>query len=165
MTMVANAKMWYRRLGCLNKRSLPSSTGRIAMGSHATVLFRTTLSVRWRKTISWLIPEKTNHAAIKAHIHLLYGDLMGPFKPTAHGGYILLARLLIIPTSGPQSTLQLDRSLRSRQERSNPLASFQLFVTLKVIPLGKYIIRWRTDKGSKFTDSGFKDYRPRTGIT
>ena len=38
-------------------------------------------------------PKTANHAAINAPFQLVYGDLMGPLKPTAHGGYKFVSKI------------------------------------------------------------------------
>ena len=67
MNAVANAELWHRRLGHLNKRTLG-----FMQRAH---------------------PEKAENADIKAPFQLVYADLMGPFAPAAHGGYKYVSKI------------------------------------------------------------------------
>ena len=82
---------------------------------------------------------------------------MGPFKPTAHGGYKFVSKI----------TDQLTKwaAVYLICSKYQALASLQLFVTSTVIPLGIRIIRWRTDKGETPMGDEFKDYCLGSGIT
>ena len=75
---------------------------------------------------------------------------MGPFKLTAHGGYKFVSKI-----TGQFTKWTAVYFLCSKGQALAPL---QLFVTSTVIPLGKHIIRWRADKGGKFTGDKFKAY-------
>ena len=63
---------------------------------------------------------------------------MGPFKPTAQGGYKSVSKKTNQFTKWTAGYL-----FWSKKEA---LASLQLFVTSTVIPFGKRVIRWRADK-------------------
>ena len=102
-------------------------------------------------------PKIANHAAINAPFQLVYGDLMGPFKPMAHGGCKFASKI------NDQFTKWTAVYLLCNKDQA--LASLQLFVTSTVIHLGKHIIRWRADKGDKLTGDEFKDYCLGSGIT
>ena len=101
-------------------------------------------------------PKKAKHATINAPFQLVYGDLMGPFKLTAHGGYKFVSKI-----TGQFTKWTAVYFLCSKGQALAPL---QLFVTSTVIPLGKHIIRWRADKGGDFSGDGFKAYCLETGI-
>ena len=86
-----------------------------------------------------------------------YGDHMGPFKPTAHGGYKFVSKM-----TGQFTKWTAVHLLCSKDQAR---ASLQLFVTSTVIPLNKGTIRWRVDKGGEFAGDEFKDYCLGTGST
>ena len=103
------------------------------MGSHLTVPLLTVTYVRWGNAISCFTPRKPTHAANIAPFQLVYGDLMGPFKPTSHGGFKFVSNI----------THQFIKwtAVYLICSKYQALASLQLFVTSTVIPLGKRIIK------------------------
>ena len=80
---------------------------------------------------------------------------MGPFKPTARGGYKLVSKI----------TDQLWTAVYLLCSKDQALASLQLFDNSNVIHLGKRIIRWRADKEGELTRDEFKAYCLQAGIT
>ena len=85
---ITNAQVWHRRLGHLNKRSLElmnenNGNGVAFDGSVADC----DVCAAVGKSHQLAHPKKANHAAVNAPFQLVYGDLMGSFKPTAYGGY------------------------------------------------------------------------------
>ena len=140
------------------------------MGSHLTVLLRTfkydvcAMGKSHQLALFHGVggegggrPKNVNHAAINAHFQLVYGDLMGPFTPTAHGEYKFVSKITDQFTKWTAVYL-----LRSKYQA---LASLQLFVTSTVIPLVKRVIKWRADKEIEFTGNMFKNYCLGTGTT
>ena len=95
MNAVANARLWHRRLGHLNKRRLElmnrnNGNGIAFDGSIAGIDVR----AGGGGSHQLAHPKKSEHIAIKlmAPFQLVYGDLMGLFKPTAHGGYMFVSK-------------------------------------------------------------------------
>ena len=87
MNAITNAKLWHRRLRHLNKRSLELMQKRDVNG----VIFdgSTDHCDVWTvgKHHQLAHSRKAKHADITAPFQLVYGGLMGPFKPTARGTY------------------------------------------------------------------------------
>ena len=127
------------------------------MASHLTVLLWTVTSVRWGKVTIWLTPKKAKHAIINVPFQLVYRDLMGPFKPTARGGYEFVSEIADWFTKWT--------AVYFLCSKDQALPSLQLFVTSSVISLGNRIIRWRADKGGGFKGDKIKAYCLETGIT
>ena len=93
MNAVANAQVWHRRLGHLNKHRLglmnrKSGNGVAFDGSIADCDVCTV-----EKSHQLVHPNNANHVAINSPFQLMYGDLMGPFKPTGHGGYKFVSKI------------------------------------------------------------------------
>ena len=101
--------------------------------------------------------KKAKQADITAPFQQVYGDLMGPFKPTARGGYEYVSKITDQFTKWTAVYL-----LCSKDEA---LASLQLFVTSTAIPFGSRIVTWRADKGDEYTGEDFKECCQETGIT
>ena len=78
-------------------------------------------------------PKKANHVAINAPFQLVYGDLMGPFTPTARGGYMFVSKI------ADQFTKRTAVYLLCSKDQA--LALLQPFSTSAVITLGGRIIR------------------------
>ena len=93
MNAVANGQVWHRRLGHLNKRSLERMNRKNDNG----VTFDGSMAdcgvCEVGKSRLLAHPKKAKHATINTPFQLVYGDLMGPFKPTAHGGYIFVSKI------------------------------------------------------------------------
>ena len=157
MNAVANAYVWHRRLDCLNKRTLAlvNQTNDNGMAFDGSIADCDVCAVGKSRHLTR--PKKANHAAINAPFQLVYGDLMGPFKPTAHSGCKFVSKIT------DQFTKWTAIYLFCSKDQA--LASLQLFFSSTVIPLGQSIIRWHADKGSKFTVDKFKDYCLGSGIT
>ena len=86
MNAATNAQVWHRRLGRLNKRSVElmnrkDGNGFAFEGSIADLDVDTV-----GKCHQLAHPKTAKQAAIDAPFQLVYGDRMGPFKLTAHGG-------------------------------------------------------------------------------
>ena len=87
MNALVNAQMWHRPVGHLKKRSHERMNrkkgNRVAFdGSIA----HCDVCAVW-KSHQLAHPRKAKHATINERFQLVYGDLMGPLKPTAHGRY------------------------------------------------------------------------------
>ena len=102
-------------------------------------------------------PKKAKHADITAPFQLVYGDLMGPFKPAARGGYEYMSKIT------DQFTKWTAVYLLCTKDQA--LVSLQLFDTSTVIPFGSRIVTWRADRGGEYTGEDFKAYCQETGIT
>ena len=93
MNVMTNAQGWHRRLGHLNKRSLEPMNRKNGNG----VAFDRSIADRdvcaVGKSHQLAYSKKANHAAINAPFPLVDGDLMGPLKPTAHGGYKFVSKI------------------------------------------------------------------------
>ena len=135
---LANAQMWHRPVGHLKKRSLERMNrkkgNRVALDG--SIAHCDVCAVGKRHQLAH--PRKAKHATINEPFHLVYGDLMGPSKPTAQGGYKSVSKKTNQFTKWTAGYL-----LCSKKEA---LASLQLFVTSTVIPLGKRVIGSRADK-------------------
>ena len=87
MNAMTNSQLWHRRLGHLNKRSVELMQRRDSNG----VAFDDSIDhcdvCAVGKRLQLPYPKKTKHADITTPFQLIYGDLMGPFKPAARGGY------------------------------------------------------------------------------
>ena len=93
MNTVTNAQVWHRRLGHLNRRSLELINRKSCNGVEFDVSFADCDVCAVGKSHQLAHPKKANHAAINAPFQLVYGDLMGPSKPTAHGGYKFVSKI------------------------------------------------------------------------
>ena len=131
---MTNAQLWHRRLGHLNKRSSElmqrhDGSGVTFDGSigHCDVC-------AVGKSDQLAHPKKAKHANITAPFHLVYGDLMDPFKPAARGGYEYVKKIT------DQFTKWTAVYLLCTKDQA--LALLQLFVTSTVIPFGSRIITW-----------------------
>ena len=87
MKAVTNAQAWHRRLGHLNKRSLELMNRYNGNGVAFSYSIANYDVCTVGKSHQLVRPDEADHAAINARFQLLYGDLVGSFKPTAHGGY------------------------------------------------------------------------------
>ena len=93
MNAVTNAQVWHRRLGDLNKRSpelMMRNNGK-GVAFDGSIAACDVCAVG--KSHQLAHPKRANHVAINAPFQLVYGDLMGPFKPTAHGGYMFVSKI------------------------------------------------------------------------
>ena len=101
---VANAQVWHRRHGHLNMRNLElmnrNNSNAVAFDGSITDCDVCAVG----KSHQQARPRKAKHVTLYAPFRLVYGDLTGPFKPTAHGGFKLSARSPTSSPSGPQST-------------------------------------------------------------
>ena len=84
---MTNAQLWHRRLGHLNKRSLElmQRLDGNAVAFNGSIDHCHVCAVGKRHQLAH--PKKVKHADITAPFQLVYGNLMGPFKPTDRGGY------------------------------------------------------------------------------
>ena len=157
MNAMTNAQLWHRRPGHLNKRNLELMQWRDGNG----VAFDGSIDhydvCAVEKSHQLGDPQKAKHADITAPFQLVYGELMGPFKPVARGGHEYVNKLT------DQFTQRNAVYLLCTKDQT--LASLQLFVTSTVIPFGSRIVTWRADKGGKYTGGDFKAYCQETGIT
>ena len=157
MNAMTNAQLWHRWLGHLNKKRLELMQRRDSNGvafdgpiDHCDVC-------AVGKSHQLTHPKKVKHADIKAPFQLVYGDLMGPFKPAARGGSGYMSKITDQFTKWTAVYLVYTKD--------QALASLQLFVTLKVIPFDSHIVTWRADKGGEYTTEDFKAYCQKTDIT
>ena len=127
-TQEINAQVWHRRLGHLNKRSLELINRKSGNG----VAFDGSIAdcdvCAVGKNHQLAHPKQVSHAAINAPFQLVYGDLMAPSKPTAHGGYRFVSKIT------DQFTKWTAVYLLCSKDQA--LASLQLLVTSTAIPLG-----------------------------
>ena len=84
MNEMTNAQMLHHRLGHLNKRSLELMQRRDGSISDVCAV---------GKCHQLAHPKKAKHTDIMAPFQLVYGDLMGPFKPATRGGYEYLSKI------------------------------------------------------------------------
>ena len=70
-------------------------------------------------------PKKAKRVEIMATFQLVYGDLMGPFKRAARGGYEFLSKII-------------DQFTKCTKDQA--FASLQLFVSSTVILFGSRIV-------------------------
>ena len=156
MNAVANAELWHRRLGHLNKRTLDFMQRRDSNG----ITFDGTLAdcdvCAVGKSHQLAHPKKAENADIKAPFQLVYADLMGPFAPAAHGGYKYVSKI-----TDHFSRWNAVYLLCSKDQA---LASLQAYVTSTVIPFSSRIARFRADKGGEYTGKDFQAYCLETGI-
>ena len=107
MDAVANAQVWHRRLGHLNKRSLEllnreNGNGVAFDGSIADC----NVCAVGKRSHQLPHPKKAKHAAINAPFQIVYGNLVDSFEPTTHhGGHKVVSKITNQGSpSGPQST-------------------------------------------------------------
>ena len=141
MNMMNNAQLWHRRLEHLNKRSLGLMQRRDGNG----VAFDSSIDhcdvCAVGKSHQPAHPKKAKHADITAPFQLVYGDLMGSFKPTVRGGYDYVSKITDQFTKWTAVYLLCIKN--------QALASLQLFVTSTFIPFCSRIVTWRADKGGE----------------
>ena len=157
MNAMINAQLWHRQLGHLNKRSLELMQGHDGNGvafdgssDHCDVF-------AVGKSHQLAHPKKAKHADITVPFQLVYGDLMGSFKPAARGGYEYVSKIT------DQFTKWTAVYLLCAKDQA--FASLQLFVTSTVILFGRRIVTVRADKGGEYIGEDFKAYCQETGIT
>ena len=156
MNAVANAELWHRRLGHLNKRTLDFMQRRDGNG----ITFDGTLAdcdvCAVGKSHQLAHPKKAENADIKAPFQLVYADLMRPFAPAAHGGHKYVSKI-----TDHFSRWNAVYLLCSKDQA---LASLQAYVTSTGIPFSSRIVRFRADKGGEYTGKDFQAYCLETGI-
>ena len=120
MNAVASAQVWHRRLGHLNKRFLEHEQAkrqwRRIDGSIADC---DVCAVRKSHQLADL--KKAKRAIINAPLELVYGDLMGPFIPTACGDCEFVSKIIDVFTKWTAGYLLCSKD--------QALASLQLFAT------------------------------------
>ena len=93
MNAMANAQLWHRRLGHLNKRSLEHMQRRDGNG----VAFDGSIDhcdvCAVGKSHQLAHAKKAKHADITSPFQLVYRDLMGLFKPAPRGGYEYVSKI------------------------------------------------------------------------
>ena len=155
MNAVSNAQFWHRRLGHLYRRSLELIQWHDGNGItfDGTIVDCDVCAVGKSQQLAH--PKKAQHDGITRPFHLCYGDLMGSFTPEAYGGFKYVSKI----------TDQLTRwtAVYLPENKNCAFDSFRLFVTSAVIPCGGRVIRWRADKGGKYTSEAFKQYCLETG--
>ena len=109
MNAITNAHLWHRRLGHLNKRSLELIQRRYSNG------------VAFDGSIDHCDVYAVGKSHHLARFHLVYGDLMDPFKPAARGGYEYVNKITDQYTKWTAVYLL--------GTKGQALASLQLFVT------------------------------------
>ena len=161
MNARTNAQLWLRGVGHLNKRSLELIQRRDDNG----VAFDGSLDhcdvCAVGKSHQLTHPKKAKHADITAPFQLVYGDLMGAFKPAVCEGYEYYEYYMSNITD--QVYKWTAAYLLCIKDQAP--ASLHLFVTSTVIPFGSRIVTWRADKGGKYIGEDFKAYFQETGIT
>ena len=87
MNAITNAQLRHRHLGHLNKKSLELMQRRDGNGVtfDGSIDHYDVCAVGKRHQLAHI--QKAKDADITASFQLVYGYLMGPFKPAAHGGY------------------------------------------------------------------------------
>ena len=93
MNAVTNAQVWCRRLGYLNKRGLELMNRNNGNGVAFDCSIANCDVCAVGESHQLAHPKKANHAAVNAPFQVVYGDLMGPFKPTAHSGYKFVSKI------------------------------------------------------------------------
>ena len=157
MNAMTNTQPWHRRLEHLKKRSLELMQRRDGNG----VAFDGSIDhcdvCAMGKSDHLAHPKKAKHADITAPFQLVYGDLMGPFKPVDREDYEYVSKINDQFIKWTAVYLLCTKDLA--------LASLQLFVASTVILFGSRIFTWRADKGGEYTGEDFKAYCQETGIT
>ena len=146
MNAVAYVQLWHRWLGHLHARNLDSLLKRNGTGItfEGAVLDCDIYAVEKAQQLAH--PETDNHK-VNRPFQLCYGDLMRPFTPVAIGGYKYVSKVAGEYTKWTAVYLLTNKN-QARQ-------SLQLFVGSTVIPFGGRIVRWRADKGGKYTGESF----------
>ena len=157
MNAMINAQLWHRWLGHLNKRMLELMQRRDGNGValDGSSDYCDVCAVGKRHQLAHL--KKAKHADIAAPFQLVFGDLIGPFKPADRGCYKRAGK------SADQFTKWTAIYLLCIKGQT--LASLQLLITSTVIPFGSRIVTWRADKGGEYTGKNFKAYCQETGVT
>ena len=143
MNAMTNAKLWHRWLGHFNKRRLELMQGRDGNGVAFDGLIDHCNVRAVGKSPQLAHPKKAKHAYITAPFQMVYGDLMGPSKPAARGGYEYVSKI----------THQFTKwtAVYVLCTKNQTLASLQLLVTSTVVPFGSRIVTWRADKSDQYT--------------
>ena len=81
---------------------------------------------------------------------------MGPFSPLAIDGYKYVSKITDEDTTWTAVYLLTNKN--------QAFQSLHLFVGSTVIPFGGRIVRWRADKGGKYTEEKLQQYCLETGI-
>ena len=157
MNAVTNAQLWPRRLGHLNKKSLELMQRRDGKGVAIDGSIDNCNVCAVGKSHQLAHPKKVKHADITALFQLVYGELMGPFKPAARGGYEYVSELTNQFTKWTVAYLLCTKD--------QALASLQLFATSTTILFGSRIVPWQNDKCGEYTGENFKAYCQETGTT
>ena len=157
MNAMTSAQLWHRRLEHLNKTSLELMPRREGNGVAFDGSFDLCDVCAVSKSHHRAHPKKAEHADITPTFQLVYGDLMGPFKPAARGDYEYVSKVT------DQFTKWTAVYLPCTKDQA--LTSLQLFVTSTAIPFGSRIVIWQADKNGEYTGEDFKSYCQETGIT
>ncbi|CAN0476461.1 unnamed protein product, partial [Laminaria digitata] len=156
MQAAANANLWHRRLGHLNRKSLNllKNLDNNGVSFDGPVPDCDVCAVG--KSHQLTHPETADHK-FKLPFQLVFADLMGPLTPEALGGYKYITKISDEYTKWTETYL-----LKSKHDA---LSSFQVFVQSVVIPSGFRVERLRVDKGGEFISKEFQDYCLQTGVS
>ena len=156
MMAAANANLWHRRLGYLNRKSLSllKNLDNSGVGFDGPVPDCDVYAVRKSHQLAH---PKTANNKVKLPFQLVLADLMGPLTPEALGGYKNITNISDEYTKWTEPYL-----LKSKH---NALSSFQVIVRSVVIPSGFRVERLRVDKERKFSSKEFPDYCLQTGVS
>ena len=150
MNAMTNVQLWRRRLGHLDKKSLELMQRRDVNGVAFDDSIDHTDVYALGKNPQLAHLKKVKHADITVPFQLVYGDLMGTFKPEGREGYKYMSKIT------DQFTKWTAVYLLCTKDQA--LASLQSFVTSTVIPFGSRIVIWGADKGGEYTGEDFKAY-------
>ena len=90
---VTKAQVWHRWLGHLNKCNLEFMNRKNGSGVAFDGFMADCDVCALAKSHQLAHPKNINHVAIHAPFQFVHGDLMGPFKPTVHGGYMFVSKI------------------------------------------------------------------------
>ena len=155
MQAAANANLWRRRLGHLNRKSLSLlkklDNNGVSFGGPVPDCYVCTVG----KSHELAHPKTPDHK-VKLSFQLAFADLMGPLAPEALGGYKYATK-----TSDEYIKLTELFMLKSKHDA---LRSFQVFAQSVVIPSIFRVEQLRVDIGGEFISKEFQDYCVQTGV-
>ena len=156
MQTTADATLWHRRLGHLNRKSLNvlKKCDNNGVSFDGTVADCDVCAVGKSQQLAH--PKTADHK-VKHPFQLVFADLMGPITPEALGGYKYVSKNSDECTKWTEIHL-----LKSKHDA---LIAFQSFIKSAVLPIGFRVERLRTDKGGEYTSDKFRDYCLQTGVS
>ena len=151
----AGADMWHRRLGHMNPRSMELLRRKEGNGVEYTGTVSDCDICALSKSRQQAHPNKSTRTTTRP-MQLICTDLMGPFTPSAKGGYRYVSKF-----TDDYSRMKEVYLLRNKSEAAESLHQYNMTMA---VPLGLRIEIVRCDKGGEYIRKEFKIMCVNAGI-